>query len=99
MEIVDLTGTGNNTLILSLGDILQQGGTSLFIDDNHMQMMVKGNAGDVVNLDGLMADGTDPGDWANQGEVTVGGVVYEVYRHNALDAELLVQQGVQTNLV
>ena len=99
VEIVDLTGTGNNTLILSLGDILQQGGTSLFIDDNHMQMMVKGNAGDVVNLDGLMADGTDPGDWANQGEVTVGGVVYEVYRHNALDAELLVQQGVQTNLV
>ena len=99
VEIVDLTGIGNNTLNLSLGDILEQGGTSLFIDDDHMQMMVKGNAGDVVNLDGLMADGSDPGNWATQGQVTVGGVVYEVYRHDALDAELLVQQGVQTNLV
>jgi hypothetical protein len=99
IEVIDLTGSGNNTLNLSLSDVLQQGGTSLFTDDGHTQMMVKGNAGDKVNLDDLLVDGTDPGNWASAGNVTVGGVVYEVYRHDALDAELLVQQGVQTNLV
>ncbi len=99
VEVIDLTGTGNNTLNLSLSDVLEQGSTSLFTDDGHVQMMVKGNSGDKVNLDDLLADGTDPGNWASSGNVTVGGVVYEVYRHDALDAELLVQQGVQTNLV
>ncbi|WP_218670633.1 Ig-like domain-containing protein, partial [Pseudomonas fluorescens] len=99
IEVIDLTGSGNNTLNLSLSDVLEQGTTSLFTEDDHVQMMVKGNAGDTVNLDELLADGTDPGNWANSGQVTVGGVEYEVYRHDALDAELLVQQGVQTNLV
>jgi hypothetical protein len=99
VEVIDITGTGNNTLNLSLSDVLEQGAASLFTDDDHVQMMVKGNSGDRVNLDDLLADGTDPGNWANSGQVTVGGVVYEVYRHDSLDAELLVQQGVQTNLV
>ena len=99
VEVINLTGTGNNTLKLSLGDVLEQGGTSLFTEDHHVQMMVNGNAGDKVILDDLLVDGTDPGNWANSGQVTVGGVVYEVYRHDALDAELLVQHGVQTTLV
>ncbi|MGB3127664.1 MAG: Ig-like domain-containing protein [Pseudomonas sp.] len=99
VEVIDLTGTGNNTLNLSLSDVLEQGGTSLFTEDDNVQMMVKGHTGDKVNLDDLLVDGTDPGNWANSGQVTVGGVVYEVYRHDSLDAELLVQQGVQTNLV
>ncbi|MCK6254647.1 Ig-like domain-containing protein, partial [Pseudomonas fragi] len=99
IEVIDLTGTGNNTLKLSLTDVLEQGGTSLFTNDGHIQMMVKGNAGDAVILDDLLANGTDPGNWANSGQVNVSGVVYEVYRHDTLDAELLVQQGVTTTLV
>ncbi|PAA10309.1 Ig-like domain-containing protein, partial [Pseudomonas fragi] len=99
IEVIDLTGTGNNTLKLSLTDVLEQGGTSLFTNDGHIQMMVKGNAGDAVILDDLLANGTDPGNWANSGQVSVSGVVYEVYRHDTLDAELLVQQGVTTTLV
>ena len=99
IEVIDLTGTGNNTLKLSLTDVLEQGGTSLFTNDGHMQMMVKGNAGDAVILDDLLVNGTDPGNWANSGQVSVSGVVYDVYRHDTLDAELLVQQGVTTTLV
>ncbi|WP_429547386.1 Ig-like domain-containing protein [Pseudomonas frederiksbergensis] len=99
IEVIDLTGTGDNTLNLSLNDVLAQGDTSLFTDDDTVQMMVKGNTGDVVNLDDLMADGTDPGDWAGQGQVTVEGVVYNVFQHSSLDAQLLVQDGVTTNLV
>ena len=99
IEIIDITGTGNNTLNLSLGDVLEQGEGSLFTEDETVQMIVKGNAGDVVNLDDLLADGTDPGDWAGQGQVTVEGVTYNVFQHSTLDAQLLVQDGVTTNLV
>jgi hypothetical protein len=99
IEIIDITGTGNNTLNLSLGDVLELGETSLFTEDETVQMMIKGNAGDVVNLDDLLADGTDPGDWAGQGQVTVEGVTYNVFQHSGLDAQLLVQDGVTTNLV
>ena len=99
IEVIDLTGNGNNTLKLSLTDVLEQGGTSLFTNDGHIQMMVKGNAGDAVILDDLLVNGTDPGNWANSGQVSVSGVVYDVYRHDTLDAELLVQQGVTTTLV
>lgn len=99
IEVINLTGTGNNTLNLSLGDVLAQGETSLFTNDGYVQMMVKGNVGDVVNLNDVLPDGTDPGNWNAAGQVNLGGVVYEVYRHDALDAEVLTQQGVTTNLV
>ncbi|AZF49634.1 Ig-like domain-containing protein [Pseudomonas sp. R2-7-07] len=99
IEIIDLTGTGNNTLNLNLGDVLELGESSLFTEDESVQMMIKGNAGDVVNLDDLLADGTDPGDWAGQGQVIVEGVTYNVFQHSSLDAQLLVQDGVTTNLV
>ncbi|KAA6177452.1 Ig-like domain repeat protein [Pseudomonas marginalis] len=99
IEVIDITGTGDNTLNLSLSDVLSQGGDSLFTADEATQMMIKGNAGDVVNLDDLLADGTDPGDWAGQGQVIVEGVTYNVFQHSSLDAQLLVQDGVTTNLV
>lgn len=99
MEVIDITGTGNNTLNLSLGDVLAQGGNSLFTGDDATQMMIKGNAGDVVNLADLLPDGTDPGDWASAGTATVAGVVYNVFQHSSQDAQLLVQDGVTTNLV
>ena len=99
IEIIDITGTGNNTLNLSLGDVLELGESSLFTADETVQMIIKGNAGDVVNLDDLLADGTDPGNWAGQGSVVVEGVTYNVFQHSSLDAQLLVQDGVTTNLV
>lgn len=99
MEVIDITGTGNNTLNLSLSDVLAQGGNSLFTGDDSTQMMIKGNAGDVVNLADLLPDGTDPGDWASAGTATVAGVVYNVFQHSSQDAQLLIQDGVTTNLV
>jgi hypothetical protein len=98
VEIVDLTGSGNNTLNLSVKDVLAQGGEDLFYTGNSVQMMVKGNQGDVVNL-GDLIDDKDISDWRSAGEVTVGGTAYQVYQHGDLEAELLVQQGVQVNLV
>ncbi|MBB5448464.1 MULTISPECIES: Ig-like domain-containing protein, partial [unclassified Paraburkholderia] len=99
IEVFDITGTGNNTLKLSLGDVLEQGGKDLFIADGRTQVMVKGDAGDKVELSDLLPDGGDIGDWTQQsGNTTVGGIEYDVFYHSGLNAELLVQHGVETVL-
>ena len=97
IEKIDITGTGNNTVKLSLDDVLSHGMPNLFIDDNSTQIMINGNEGDVVELQGLIG-AQDPGTWTNEGPVTVAGVIYDVYHHSLQDAELLVQQGVTTHL-
>ncbi|MGM3276030.1 Ig-like domain-containing protein [Ralstonia sp. 24A2] len=99
VEVIDITGTGDNTLKLNLSDVLEQGGKDLFIADGKTQMMVKGNEGDTVELSDLLKDGSDIGDWAQQaGTVTVEGEQYNVYYHEATNVELLVQLGVTANL-
>ena len=99
IEVFDITGTGDNTLKLSLGDVLDLGGKDLFIADGRTQVMVKGDAGDKVDLSDLLPDGGDVGDWAQQsGTTTVGGVEYDVFYHSGLNADLLVQHGVETVL-
>ncbi|MDH6150908.1 hypothetical protein OKW46_004833 [Paraburkholderia sp. WSM4179] len=100
IEVFDITGTGNNTLRLSLGDVLDLGGKDLFVADGRTQVMVKGNAGDKVDLSDLLPDGGDVGNWMQQsGTTTVGGVAYDVFYHSGLNAELLVQHGVDTTLL
>ncbi|WP_363319319.1 Ig-like domain-containing protein [Pseudomonas chlororaphis] len=100
VEVFDITGIGNNTLNLSLTDVLENGAKDLFMTDDRVQLMVKGNLGDQVNLSDLLgADGMDTGDWGAKGQMTSGGVTYNVYQHSGMDAELLVQQNVQVNLV
>ncbi|MBY4715358.1 hypothetical protein K6W58_34785 [Burkholderia cepacia] len=97
IEIIDITGTGDNVLKLSMRDVLELGHENLFRTDGHTQMMVKGNAGDRVELSGM--SGLDDGHWANQGMVAVDGMAYVVYENTALNVELLVQSAVSTQLV
>ncbi|WP_371365455.1 Ig-like domain-containing protein [Pseudomonas sp. QL9] len=99
VEVIDMTSPGNNALKLSLGDVLDQGGKDLFHLNGDVQMMVRGNSGDTVTLDDLLPNGMDPGDWANTGTISVDGVTYVSYQHSALDAQLLVEQGVTVTLV
>ncbi|AKG67691.1 hypothetical protein WN53_00240 [Serratia fonticola] len=94
VEIIDITGSGNNTLKISLGDVLDQGFRGAFINDDSVQLAVKGDAGDVVMLSDLLPNGMDVGDWENLGEVISAGISYDVYHHTGLEAEILVQQGV-----
>jgi hypothetical protein len=99
IEIIDLTGSGNNTLKLNLESILALGEKNLFIEDGKNQLIVKGNEGDVVQLKDILPEGEDISEWVHlEGSVTVAGVKYDVYSHGD-DAELLVQQGVKTELV
>jgi hypothetical protein len=96
--VIDMTGAGDNTLKLSVNDILSNGEADLFHDSGMQQLKIEGNEGDLVDLQGLLGT-DDPGQWASQGQITSGGKVYEVYQHSAGEAELLIEQGVQTNLV
>ncbi|WP_269791773.1 Ig-like domain-containing protein [Stenotrophomonas sp. Iso1] len=89
-------------LTLNLSQVLNDGGVNLFYegDQSRTQMMVKGGAGDSINLDDLLDDGlTDLGDWAAAGNQTVDGVSYTVYQHSGANVELLVQEPVTVNLI
>ncbi|QTD31477.1 Ig-like domain-containing protein [Pseudomonas fluorescens] len=97
IDVVDLTGHGNNTLKLSVNDILSRGEVDLFQNSDRVQLKVEGDQGDIVELQGLVGD--DPGEWIAQGQITSGGKVYEVYQHAGQNTELLVEQGVQTHLI
>ncbi|MBY4839704.1 Ig-like domain-containing protein [Pantoea sp. DY-5] len=99
VKVFDLTGSGDNILKLDLNALLQHGEKDLFIEDGKTQLLVKGNEGDVVQLKDILPEGSDISEWQHQdGTVTVAGVEYNVYSHGD-DAELLVQQGVKTELV
>ena len=66
IETIHLAGTGNKTLTLAMGDLLD-------LSDTTNQLTVDGNAGDTVNLDGSWADGGVAGAYHTytQGAATV----------------------------
>ena len=98
--VIDMSGNGKNTLSVSVADILSAGSKDLFISDGKTQMLIKGDMQDVVKLDDILGDGSDAGDWVKQqGSTTVGGVKYQVYSHSGVDADVLIQDGVKTELV
>lgn len=103
IEKIDLTGSGNNTVKLSIADVLDMSGMNQFNN-------ATGWADGSYNL----ADGTtttearhqvvitgDAGDavnlsggasWTNAGTVTNAGHTYNVYTHNTSAGELLIDQ-------
>ncbi|WP_177408685.1 Ig-like domain-containing protein [Pseudomonas sp. M30-35] len=91
----DITDQQQNTLQLTLTDILSEAHDNLFIQDGKQQLAITGDAGDVVEL--KVEDMAR--DWQDAGQVTAGGVQYEVYQHADLNVELLVQQGVELQQV
>ena len=100
MEIIDITGSGNNSLTLGLSDVLRNGATDLFHigDKSRVQMMVNGNAGDRVNLSDLLSGDVDHGDWVQKSAVIIGGATYNAYQHSALDVELLIAGGITVSV-
>jgi len=97
VEVIDLTGAGDNTLSLTLNDVLEQGGADLFRADGRVQLRVDGNAGDTLELQGLQGM-ADPGVWLRQGSEIVGGATYSVFQHSALAAEIFVQNAIATTI-
>jgi hypothetical protein len=91
IEKIDLTGSGNNMLKLSVRDLLDMSGVNDLLglsnfSERH-QLVVNGNAGDQVELVGINS-------WNLTGSYTVGGVGYAAYNHSTSFATLFVQTGV-----
>ncbi|WP_412530414.1 Ig-like domain-containing protein [Burkholderia lata] len=99
IEIVDITGTGNNTLKLSMHDVLNLGHKDVFRPDGHTQLMIKGDTGDRVELSGMDGLALGKGQWTNHGLIALDGLAYTLYENAALHVELIVQASVSTQLV
>ena len=84
IEIVDLTGSGNNTLKLTARDVIDLTDFNAILTsgpaDNRHQLLVDGNVGDRVVL---MESG-----WNHAGQHTVYGQSYEVWNHDQTLAAL-----------
>lgn len=97
-SVIQMDNAGNNALTLSLQDVLRHGSENLAIDDATKQIIVNGNQGDTVRLEDILPEGSEQNGWAEQaGTVTIAGTQYHVWSNG--DAELLVQDGVKTELV
>ncbi|WP_090717438.1 integrin alpha, partial [Bathymodiolus azoricus thioautotrophic gill symbiont] len=78
IEVIDITGSGNNTLKLNLDDLLHTSSSTNILK-------VLGNSGDKVDAAGFSGPTT---------EKTVDGVIYNAYTHSDTNAELWLQKGV-----
>ena len=91
VEKIDLTGTGNNTLTLGFRDVMDMAGFNSFessgVNAGRHQVMVTGNAGDVLNI-------VDGSDWTQGANVTLVGVQYQVFNADLGLATLYVDTAV-----
>jgi hypothetical protein len=91
IEIIDLSAAGANTLKLKLSDVIDMTSADVFQPTRRKQLMVKGGAGDTVQL----MDTNAVGVWTKDADtVTLDGVQYHVLNHNSAAATLYVQDGV-----
>lgn len=96
VEVIDMSAKASSTLNLNVNDVLVMGGENLFMNTGSTQLMVKGDAGDTVNLESVNGDKA-PEQWNAQGEVTMDGTTYNVYQNSDHEVDVLIQQGVQVH--
>ncbi|NDD15118.1 MAG: hypothetical protein EB072_21425, partial [Betaproteobacteria bacterium] len=65
IEVIDLTGSGNNTLKLNASDVLALGSVNAFETTGRHQLVITGNSGDIVKL--------ATGSWTSGGTLTLAG--------------------------
>lgn len=90
IERIDLTGAGNNALVLSYRDVVDMSSMNLLgTGVPRHQLLVDGNGGDSV---------TASGGWVFAGNTGFGGNSYAVYNYGAF-AQLLVDLDVSRNIL
>jgi hypothetical protein len=79
VEIFDITGSGNNMLKLTAKDVLELGSANLFAKTGRQQVLVKGNAGDTVDL----AEPLSNTAWKKGSNITLDdGIEYLTYNYS-----------------
>jgi hypothetical protein len=94
---LSMEGHGNNVLNVNINDVLALANDDLFQQDGNKQLMIKGDAGDTVNLESVNGD-KSPEQWNAQGQVSHDGTTFNVYQNVDHDVEVLIQQGIQTHV-
>jgi formylmethanofuran dehydrogenase subunit C len=89
VESFDLTGTGDNTLILDADIALAATGGTNPLTGAVDSLLIDGDAGDAVTAQGA---------WTNTGTVTIGGNGYSVYQSDANGAQIFVDGDVAVSL-
>ncbi|MFM9969185.1 MAG: putative Ig domain-containing protein, partial [Burkholderiales bacterium] len=103
IERIDLTGSGNNSVWLTVKDVIDMAGSNSFNDVSfgtglgatvtRHQLVIDGNPGDTAIL-------TDAVAWTRQGApVTNGTNSYKVFNHNSVAAQVLVDTDVSINII
>jgi hypothetical protein len=110
IERIDLTGSGNNTLVVGLGDVLDMAGMNSFNNANGWAdgtySLAEGGAGGVnpeqrhqLVVDGNAGDAVSASGWGSSvGTVTNAGVTYNVYNQGSY-AQLLIDTAVTQTAV
>ena len=82
IEAIDLTGTGNNDLTLTVADVykLSETPNANFVDANsHNNLVISGDAGDTVTLEVPQFDEPSAGGaWADVGQTTIDTQIFDV---------------------
>jgi hypothetical protein len=108
IEIIQLQGNGNNSLVLTVGDVLDLSGFNSFNNlngwvDGSYDLGVDGNGGSGVAqyhqlvIQGNAGDSVSSSGWTSLGTVAFAGDTYNVYSSGL--AQLLVQDGITTSVV
>ncbi|QXI11255.1 hypothetical protein [Pseudomonas zeae] len=62
-----------------------------FINDDSVQLAMKRNAANLVQLSDLLPKGMDVSYWVNLDEVIAAGITFYVHHQTAVEAEICVQ--------
>jgi hypothetical protein len=97
VEVIDITGGGNNILRLNIRDMLAIHDTNT-IDGLFNRLLVQGNAGDKVELAG--DTGSFAGSWSQAGTEVWDGVTYNAYVNaSGLNDTLLITPSVSAVII
>lgn len=97
-HIVMTDGVGNDTIKLTMGDVLALGVKDSFLSNGRRQMRIDGDAGDKVILDDLF--GGSSYTWSKASDpVALSSSNYEVYSNPTLGLDLFIQQVINAQLI
>jgi len=99
-EVVDITGSGNNVVKLTLLDVVEHGNYNQFnvdplVTDTRKQLMIKGDSGDTAQLgSNWLSEWVQP---LSNGTYTEAGRTYTVLNSVSGNLQLLIDQSIVTS--
>ena len=91
-------GVGNDTLKLTMGDVLALGVKDSFVSNGHRQMRIDGDAGDKVSLDDLVGSSSVQ-TWSQTTTEQLNGTSYKVYSNAYWGLDLYIKQDLQVTVL